>query len=135
MSKRLDENLGIVGYDGLIVANEPVADVFTVTIHKEATAVATYKRGTVLALPADTAGDGKLVILGSTATTNETLTANCILAEDVEVGTNANVTALAYRTGHFARNKLIVKNGYTMTATDEEELRKGGILLSDAIEY
>lgn len=38
MSKRLDENLGSVGYDGLIVANEPVADVFTVTIRKEATA-------------------------------------------------------------------------------------------------
>lgn len=73
MSKRLDENLGSVGYDGLIVANEPVADVLTVTIRKEATAAATYKRGTVLALPAGTAGDGKLVILGSTATTNETL--------------------------------------------------------------
>lgn len=132
MSKRLDENLGSVGYDGLIVANEPVADVFTVTIRKEATAAATYKRGTVLAL---SAGDGKLVILGSTATTNETLTANCILAEDVEVGTNADVTVLAYRTGHFARNKLAVASGYTLKATDEEELRKAGILLSDAIEY
>ena len=132
MSKRLDENLGSVGYDGLIVANEPVADVFTVTIRKEATAAATYKRGTVLAL---SAGDGKLVILGSTATTNETLTANCILAEDVEVGTTADVTALAYRTGHFARNKLAVASGYTLKATDEEELRKAGILLSDAIEY
>lgn len=134
MSKRLDENLGSVGYDGLIVANEPVADVFTVTIRKETTA-ATYKRGTVLALPAGTAGDGKLVILSSTATTNETLTANCILAEDVEVGTTADVTALAYRTGHFARNKLAVASGYTLKATDEEELRKAGILLSDAIEY
>lgn len=132
MSKRLDENLGSVGYDGLIVANEPVADVFTVTICKEATAAATYKRGTVLAL---SAGDGKLVILGSTATTNETLTANCILAEDVEVGTTADVTVLAYRTGHFARNKLAVASGYTLKATDEEELRKAGILLSDAIEY
>lgn len=132
MSKRLDENLGIVSYDGLIVANEPVADVFTVTIRKEATAAATYKRGTVLAL---SAGDGKLVILGSTATTNETLTANCILAEDVEVGTTADVTVLAYRTGHFARNKLAVASGYTLKATDEEELRKAGILLSDAIEY
>ena len=130
MSKRLDENLGSVGYDGLIVANEPVADVFTVTIRKEA-----YKRGTVLALSAGTAGDGKLVILGSTATTNETLTANCILAEDVEVGTTADVTVLAYRTGHFARNKLAVASGYTLKATDEEELRKAGILLSDAIEY
>lgn len=132
MSKRLDENLGSVGYDGLIVANEPVADVLTVTIRKEATAAATYKRGTVLAL---SAGDGKLVILDSTATTNETLTANCILAEDVEVGTTADVTALAYRTGHFARNKLAVASGYTLKATDEEELRKAGILLSDAIEY
>lgn len=133
MSKRLDENLGSVGYDGLIVANEPVADVFTVTIRKEATAAATYKRGTVLALSAGT--DGKLVILGSTAATNETLTANCILAEDVEVGTTADVTVLAYRTGHFARNKLAVASGYTLKATDEEELRKAGILLSDAIEY
>lgn len=134
MSKRLDENLGNVGYDGLIVANEPVADVFTVTIRKEA-AAATYKRGTVLALPAGTAGDGNLVILGSAATTNETMTANCILAEDVEVGTTADVTALAYRTGHFARNKLAVASGYTLKATDEEELRKAGILLSEAIEY
>lgn len=132
MSKRLDENLGSVGYDGLIVANEPVADVLTVTIRKETTAAATYKRGTVMAL---SAGDGKLVILGSTATTNETLTANCILAEDVEVGTTADVTVLAYRTGHFARNKLAVASGYTLKATDEEELRKAGILLSDAIEY
>lgn len=132
MSKRLDENLGSVGYDGLIVANEPVADVFTVTIRKEATAAATYKRGTVLAL---SAGTGKLVILGSTATTNETLTANCILAEDVEVGTTTDVTVLAYRTGHFARNKLAVASGYTLKAADEEELRKAGILLSDAIEY
>lgn len=134
MSKRLDENLGSVGYDGLIVANEPVADVFTVTIRKEATAAATYKRGTVLALSTGTA-DGKLVILGSTATTNGTLTANCILAEDVEVGITTDVTVLAYRTGHFARNKLAVASGYALKATDEEELRKAGILLSDAIEY
>lgn len=134
MSKRLDENLGSVGYDGLIVANEPVADVFTVTIRK-LSAAATLKRGTILAKSSGTAGDGKLVILGSTATTNETLTANCILAEDVEVGTTADVTVLAYRTGHFARNKLAVASGYTLKATDEEELRKAGVLLSDAIEY
>lgn len=136
MSKRLDENLGTVDYDGLIVTNEPVADVFTVTIRKEATAAATYKRGTVMALPAGTVGDGKLVILGSTATPNETLTANCILAEDVEVGTTADVTALAYRTGHFARNKLIFGgSGYALKPADEEALRAAGILLSDALDY
>lgn len=132
MSKRLDENIGTVDYDGLIVTNEPVADVFTVTIRKETSEKATFKRGTVLAL---SSGDGNMVALGTTATTNETLTANCILAEDVEVGTTADVTVLAYRTGHFARNKLAVASGYTLKATDEEELRKAGILLSDAIEY
>ena len=57
MSKRLDENLGTVDYDGLIVTNEPVADGFTVTIRKEASAEATLKRGTVLALSGGTAGD------------------------------------------------------------------------------
>lgn len=135
MSKRLDENLGSVGYDGLIVANEPVADVFTVTIRKEASAEATLKRGTVLALSGGTAGDGKMVALGTTAKSNETLTANAILCDDTKVGTDADVEATAYRTGHFARNKLAVASGYTLKATDEEELRKAGILLSDAIEY
>ena len=34
MSKRLDENIGTVDYDGLIVTNEPVADVFIVRVKK-----------------------------------------------------------------------------------------------------
>lgn len=135
MSKRLDENLGTVDYDGLIVTNEPVADVFTVTIRKEARAKATLKRGTVLALSSGTADGGKMVALGTTAASNETLTANAILCDDTEIGTDADVEATAYRTGHFARNKLAVASGYTLKATDEEELRKAGILLSDAIEY
>lgn len=141
MGKRLDETIGTIDYDGLIVDNIPVADVFTVTIRKEASAATTYKRGTVLALSAGgTGSDGKLVILGTDPrktgdNTDEVLAANCILAEDIDVGTTADVTALAYRTGHFARNKLIAKAGYTMSTTDEEDLRKGGILLSDALEY
>ena len=95
MSKRLDENLGTVDYDGLIVTNEPVADVFTVTIRKEASAKATLKRGTVLALSSGTAGDGKMVALGTTAASNETLTANAILCDDTEIGTGADVEATA----------------------------------------
>lgn len=135
MSKRLDENLGSVGYDGLIVANEPVADVFTVTIRKEATAAATYKRGTVLALSSGTGDDGKMVALGTTAGSNETLTANAILCDDTEIGTAADVEAAAYRTGHFARNKLIFSGEYTLKPADEEALRAAGILLSDALDY
>ena len=129
MSKRLDENIGTVDYDGLIVTNEPVADVFTVTIRKETSEKATFKRGTVLALSSGTGGDGKMVALGTTAGSNETLTANAILCDDTDV------EATAYRTGHFARNKLIFSGEYTLKPADEEALRAAGILLSDALDY
>lgn len=132
MSKRLDENIGTVDYDGLIVTNEPVADVFTVTIRKETSEKATFKRGTVLAL---SSGDGKMVALGTTAGSNETLTANAILCDDTEIGTAVDVEATAYRTGHFARNKLIFSGEYTLKPADEEALRAAGILLSDALDY
>ncbi len=132
--KHLNETIGSVGFDELICGGEPVADVFSVTIRKLSEAD-TLKRGTVLALSGGTAGDGKMVVLGNTAASNETLTANCILADDIEVGTAADVTAVAYRTGKFARNKIIVKSGYTFTDADEEALRNGGILLDAAIEY
>ena len=46
---------------------------------RKLSAAATYKAGTALALSGGTAGDGKLVILGTAAASNETLTANCIL--------------------------------------------------------
>ena len=136
MSKRLDENIGTVDYDGLIVTNEPVADVFTVTIRKETSEKATFKRGTVLALSSGTDGDGKMVALGTTAGSNETLTAPAILCDDTEIGTAADVEATAYRTGHFARNKLIFGgSGYALKPADEEALRAAGILLSDALDY
>ena len=134
MTNRLDETVGSVEYDELINSGNPAADVFSVTIRKEATEAKTLKRGTVLALSGGTAGDGKLVVLGTTAKENETLTANCILADDVEVGTTADKDATAYRTGNFNRKKLIVADGYTLKATDEEELRKCGIILNTAIE-
>lgn len=135
MSKRLDENIGTVDYDGLIVTNEPVADVFTVTIRNETSEKATFKRGTVLALSSVTGGDGKMVALGTTAGSNETLTAKAILCDDTEIGTAADVEATAYRTGHFARNKLIFSGEYTLKPADEEALRAAGILLSDALDY
>ena len=82
MPKNLIESLGTVGYDNLINSNVPVADVFTAKIRGLA-AKPTYKRGTVLAFSSGTVGDNKLVILGTEAAENETLTPNCILAEDV----------------------------------------------------
>lgn len=191
MSKRIDETLSQPGYDGLIIGNEPAADVFTVTIRKLSAAAATLKRGTVLA---KSSVDNKLVILGTAAVAAvqaadavytitsdvavnaaktyytrsgnagsyvytavaspavaniatyyemttpavaaqdaETLTPDCILCDDIDVGTTADVSALAYRTGKFNTSKLIVKTSYTMTDTDKEALRSAGILLDTAI--
>ena len=136
MSKRLDETLGTVGYDNLINGSYPPAEPFSVVIRKGA-AETTYKRGTVLAL---SSSDGKYVILGTAAAsggdggTAETLTANAILAEDVTVGTANDETAVAYRTGHFNSNTLIMDAEHTFSAADKEALRGVGILISDAVE-
>lgn len=132
---RLDENLGSVGFDNLINGSYPPAEVFAVKIRKEASEEKTYKRGTLLALSGGSAGDGKFVILGTTAATNETLTANCVLADDVTVGTGADAAAIAYRTGHFNGNELAIAESHTITAADKEALRSVGILLSDAVSY
>ena len=115
MSKRLDETIGAVGFDNLINGQYPPAEVFTVKIRKEATEAKIYKRGTVLALSAGTAGDDLRVILGTTAKSNETLTANCVLADDVEVGTASDAVATAYRTGHFNENSLITDNSHAIS--------------------
>ena len=122
-------------YEGLVVDINTPTDVMAVKIRKETSKAAVLKRGTVLALSAGTAGDGEFVILGTDAKENETLTANCILAEDVEVGTAASAVALAYRTGHFAKDKLIVASGKSFTDKDKEALRDVGILISDAMTY
>ena len=137
MSQRLDNKVGACAPDNLINSPTPAADVFSVTIRK-LSAAATLKRGTVLAHSSSrAAADGKMVILGTEAhktsgAADEVLTANCVLCDDVEVGTTDDVVAVAYRTGHFNRNQLIVASGYTLKASDEEDLRKCGILLSDA---
>ena len=75
----LSKKLGEMEFDGLFTDVVPAVQVRGGIIRKQTTSAVTLKRGTILAKSYGTAGDGKLVILGSTATTNETLTANCIL--------------------------------------------------------
>lgn len=125
MSKRLDENLGTVGYDGLIVTNEPVADVVTVTL---AASQGVLARGTVIT---GVAG-GELSAAAAALVATKAV---YILADETDTGTGTAVTATAYRTGHFARNKLSTDGSYTLVAADEEIMRNAGILLSDALDY
>ena len=123
MSKALNESLGTVGYDKLFVENIPVADVVTVKL----VAAGVVKRGTVLS---GTPGGADFVALAAAASAEKAL---YVLAEDCD--TAEDTVGIAYRTGHFNRNALVVGAGYALTDADEEILRKSGILLADAIEY
>lgn len=122
------ENFGAVSYDGLISGITPEPKVTGGTIRKLA-AAGTLVRGTILAKSSGSAGDGKLVILGTTAATNETLTPDCILADDIDVGTSVDVNAAVYDMGCFDPAKLTVKTGYTLTVGDKDTLREKGIYL------
>ena len=132
MSKNLCNKVEETGQDNLIAMLFPPAETFGVKI---SAGVGVLKRGTVLAL----SEDGIYDICGKSTVTGEgedmtpevsTVRANCILADDVDAS-EAEAVGVAYRTGHFNRKALIVADGYTLTIADEEELRKGGILLSD----
>ena len=105
----LNKRLGSMDYDGLI------ADIYP-----------------KLVVSGGTSGDGKLVVLGTAATGDEVLTANCILCDDVEVGTSDDVTVPVYLTGCFNTNKCIVADSYTMTEADKDALREGGIFFKAA---
>ena len=125
MAKRLDESLGTVTYDGLIVDTIPEADVVHISV---AASLGVLARGTVVT---GTAGAAMGKVTKALVATNATY----ILAEGVDTGTGDAVVALAYRTGHFATNKLITDGTYVLAAADKEILRNAGILLSDALDY
>ena len=121
-----------MNYDGLISGTEPAPFVAAGTLRTLGTA-ATYARGTILAKSSGLAGDEKLVILGTTADTSETLTAYAILAEDTEIGTSADVNAPVYTQGCFDPDKLTVDTGYTITEDDKDALRNGGVFLKPVL--
>ena len=120
--------VGTMEPDDLIAGLEPAPMVHGATIRK-GSAETTYKRGTIMAKSSGTAGDGKLVILGSTAASSETLTADCILCDDVTVGTGADEAVAVYVGGCFNANKAIVKAEYDLTEADKDALRVRGIIL------
>jgi hypothetical protein len=123
MSKNLNEFIGSVGYDGLIIGHVPEADVVTVKL----TAAGVVKRGTIVS---GTPGGSDFAALSAAASASKAL---YVLADDVD--TAEDTLGLAYRSGHFARPALIVADGYALTPADEEVLRKCSIMVSDALEY
>lgn len=119
----LHENLGVVAYDDLFCENVPSSDVVTVKL----TAAGVVARGTVIS---GTPGGADFAALAAAASSSKAL---YILADAVDTAEES--VGIAYRTGHFNRNGVKVAEGYTLTAADEEMLRKSGILLTDALPY
>ena len=128
MTRDLHEKLGTVTPENLIAQLDPPALKKAGLIRKLGTA-GTLARGTLLAKSGGSAGDGKLVIFGSTPATNETLTADCILAEDIAVGTSNDENALVFYQGNFNEDALIIKSGASIGDGDKDDLRLRNIIL------
>ena len=107
----LSQKLGDMTFDGLITDIKPAPEVRGGVIRK-LSAAATLKRGTILAKSSGTAGDGKLVILGSTAKENEKVA--------------------VYTAGCFDIGKVTVSASYTITDGDKDNLRMRGIVFKAA---
>jgi len=131
MTRDLNEKIGAVTPENLFAGLDPRALTKTGTLRKLG-AAGKLKRGTLLAKSSGSAGDGKLVIFGTTPATNETLTADCVLAEDVPVGTANDEAALVYVTGNFNEDELILKSGASIAEADRDALRIRGILLGSS---
>ena len=123
----LSKKLGEMNFDGLFTDVVPAVQVRGGIIRKQTTSAVTLKRGTILAKSYGTAGDGKLVILGSTAANNETLTPDCVLCDDV---TDEKVAV--YTAGCFDPDKVSATASYSITETDKDNLRMRGIVFKDA---
>ena len=87
----------------------------------------TYSGGT---LTFTTAPDADAAIV---ATYGITVEPSIVLTEDADAS-EAQATAVGYRTGCFNRHALIFADGYTMTNADVDCLRKYGIILSDFLD-
>ena len=131
MTRDLHEKLGSMTPENLFAGLEPAALTKAGVIRKLGTA-ATLKRGTLLAKSSGSAGDGKLVIFGTSAASNETLTADCVLAEDIDVGTSADENALVFIGGNFNEDALILASGASLTEADRTDLRTRGIILGSS---
>ena len=121
MAKELRQKLGSMEYDGLITGLNPPTRVDGGTIAKLA-APATLKRGTLLGK----ADSGLLSIYDGTGTPD------CILCDDTEVGTAADVPVDVYVAGCFDPEKVTVGDGYTITQADKDKLRTYSIVFKAA---
>ncbi len=126
----LGKKLREMNYDDLVSDLIPEIQVRGGVIRK-LSAEETYLRGTILA---KSSVDEKLVILGTSAESGETLTPDCILCDDTIIGSAEDVPVTVYTAGCFNTERIKVKDGYTVTASDFDALRKYSIVFKAAAE-
>lgn len=132
MAKHLNDKVGSMEYDKLIAGITPPVKVASGIITKlsAAGAGAAAQDGA----PRIGGGDGKLKILGTTAVENETLTPDCILCDDEDIGTDADANVAVYVMGCFNEDALTVDDEYTITQADKDTLRERGIYLAQVLD-
>ena len=106
--------------DSAIVAGKTyytkAGDVYTAVAEPDVGDIATYYEMTAEAVQAADA---------------EVLTPAYVLAEDTVVGTAEDAVAVAYRSGCFSPDHVIVTEGYTLTDADVDALRTRDIVFKD----
>lgn len=135
MADNLINKVGKSGQDNLIARLFPRA--LTMGI-KVAAGEGLLKRGTLLTAKED----GTYVICGKKVTTGEGESAqtatygnpSAVLTVDVDASGSTAATAVAYRSGNFNPNAVIVAKDYTLTAADKDNLRKYDIVFTDMME-
>ncbi len=73
------------------------------------------------------------IALPAVASVDEILTPDCILCDDTEIGTSADVNAAVFTAGCFNEDALTVADEYTMTEADKDKLRERGIYLGTVL--
>lgn len=127
----LSRKIGEMRFDGLLTDIKPAPEVRGGIIRKLSEEVV-FPRGTILAKSSGTAGDGKLVILGTGAASNEVLTPDCILCDEMKVGTAQDENVAVYTAGCFDMSRVTVADSYTITDSDMDNLRMRGIVFKAA---
>ena len=125
MTRDLHTKLGSMEYEKLFAGLQPPPITGKGTIRK-LSAAATIARGTLLA---KSSTDGKLVIFGTAAAQGETLSPDCVLADDINVGTANDENVAVYLSGCFNEAALTMAANTTLTEANRDTLRMKGILL------
>ena len=126
-NRQLLGKVGSIGQDNLIAKLTPATETFGIVINKLASGDdVAIQRGTILTADEN----GKYSVFSGEKDT----VPSAVLCDDVTVTTAADVTAVAYRSGNFNRKAVITGDDHTLTAADEDALRKYDIILTDMLD-